>query len=40
NVYIENLPTCGFVAIKFKEDTWSKIKGGSTIKTVFPRDLK
>jgi phosphohistidine phosphatase len=40
NLYIKNLPTCGFVAIKFDTDTWSKITTGTTIKTVFPRDLK
>ena len=40
NKYIDNVPTCGFVIINFKEDQWSKITTGITTKTVFPRDLK
>tara|TARA_B100000795_G_scaffold194471_1_gene148694 strand:- start:5634 stop:6119 length:486 start_codon:yes stop_codon:yes gene_type:complete len=37
---IENLPTCGFVAITFEIDQWSKIITGTTIKKIFPGDLK
>jgi len=40
NKYIDNVPTCGFVEIAFKEDSWSKITTGKTKNTVFPRDLK
>jgi phosphohistidine phosphatase len=40
NKYIENVPTCGFVCIQFMEDQWSNITTGTTIQTVFPRDLK
>jgi len=37
---IENVPTCGYVEIHFEIDSWKKIKKGTTIKTVFPKDLK
>ena len=40
NKYIENVPTCGFVAIQFKEPNWKAISTGTTIQTIFPRDLK
>lgn len=40
NKYIDNLPTCGFVKIEFDADSWTKIKNGETVTTVFPRDLK
>ena len=37
---IDNLPTCGFVKIKFTVDSWKNVNYGSTSKTIFPRDLK
>ena len=40
NKYIDNVPTCGFVMIEFKENSWSEITTGKTVKTLFPRDLK
>ncbi|NND88507.1 MAG: hypothetical protein HKM28_04590 [Flavobacteriaceae bacterium] len=40
NKYIDNLPTCGFVMIDFEVDSWKDISTGSTVKMVFPRDLK
>lgn len=40
SVYIDNLPTCGFVQIKFDSDSWADITTGKTVRTVFPRDLK
>lgn len=40
NKYVENVPTCGFVMIEFKEDSWKDITTGKTVKTIFPRDLK
>lgn len=40
NEYMENLPTCGFVAIKFDVDKWQDIISGETVHRVFPRDLK
>lgn len=38
--HIENVPTTGFVMLKFKEKNWSDITTGITVKTIFPRDLK
>lgn len=40
NEYIDNLPTSGFVKLKFKEDSWNEITTGKTKKLVFPRHLK
>lgn len=40
NKSIENVPTCGFVAIQFREDHWSKITNGITTQVVFPKQLK
>ncbi|MAO07393.1 MAG: histidine phosphatase family protein [Alteromonas sp.] len=40
NKYIDNVPTCGFVKLQFKETQWSKITTGTTENTIFPRDLK
>ncbi len=40
NQYIENVPTCGFVVITFKEDNWKKITSGETTFTIFPKQLK
>jgi len=40
NEYIDNLPTCGFVIIEFKVNSWSAISTGKTTEMVFPRDLK
>ena len=38
--YIENVPTCGVVIIKFNIKKWENLNKGMTLKTVFPRDLK
>ena len=40
NVYIENVPTCGFVQLEFNETSWQDVHSGTTVFTVFPRDLK
>lgn len=40
NRYIENVPTCGFVMLQFDEKNWKDITTGTTVKTIFPRDLK
>ncbi|NNC50254.1 MAG: histidine phosphatase family protein [Flaviramulus sp.] len=40
NLYIENVPTCGVTIIDFNIESWDALKQGSTVKTVFPRDLK
>src|SRR5699024_10286926 len=40
NKHIENIPTCGFVAIEFDEKNWKDVATGKTALTIFPRDLK
>ena len=40
NYYIENVPTCGVVIIKFEALNTISPKKGVIIKTIFPRDLK
>jgi phosphohistidine phosphatase len=40
NEHLENVPTSGFVHLKFEEESWEMIKKGSTIKTIFPKALK
>lgn len=38
--YIDNVPTAGFVSLKFDTDNWQFINKGKIIKTLFPKDLK
>ena len=38
--YIDNVPTSGFVSLKFDTDDWNEIKKGKTEKIIFPKDLR
>ena len=38
--YFDNIPTSGFVSVKFDTDDWKKIKKGKIKKTIFPKDLR
>jgi len=40
DVYIDNVPTAGFVHIEFNNESWDSISNGKTKKILFPRDLK
>ena len=40
DVFIENVPTSGFVALQFDAESWDTINKGKTQKTIFPKDLK
>lgn len=40
NIFIENVPTSGFVSLKFDSDNWQFIDKGTTSKILFPKDLK
>ena len=40
NKYIENVPTSGFVQLQFNENKWASISKGSTIQTIFPKQIK
>lgn len=38
--HIENVPTSGFVHLQFKDTTWESISNGTTVQTIFPKQLK
>jgi phosphohistidine phosphatase len=38
-IFIDNVPTSGFVSINFDTDSWSKISKGKTIKIIVPSDI-
>jgi len=40
SVFIDNVPTSGFVSMQFSTNRWQSISKGRTIKTIFPKDLK
>jgi phosphohistidine phosphatase len=40
DVFIDNVPTAGFVSLQFDTDSWGKIKKGETKKIIFPKKLK
>ena len=40
DVFIENVPTSGFVHMKFESDEWKNINSGKVNKTLFPKNLR
>lgn len=40
DVFIENVPTSGFVHMKFESDEWKNINRGKVNRTVFPKNLR
>lgn len=40
DVFIDNVPTSGFVFLEFNTDDWAKIDRGKTKKILIPKDLK
>ena len=38
--YVDNVTTSGLVWITFEIDVWKELKKGTTVLTIFPRDLK
>ena len=40
DILIDNVPTSGFVSINFDCENWNLLSKGTTVKTLFPRDLK
>jgi phosphohistidine phosphatase len=40
DIFIDNVPTAGFVSLSFTSDSWTNISNGKTKKILFPRDLK
>src|SRR5690606_10632429 len=40
NMYIDNVPTGGLVQLKFDTNDWSAVTKGTTVRTLFPTQLK
>ena len=40
DVFIDNVPTSGFVSLQFDTDHWEKINKGKTQKIIAPKDLE
>ncbi|WP_034058344.1 SixA phosphatase family protein [Lacinutrix jangbogonensis] len=40
DIFIENVPTSGFVKINFEINSWKDLRAGKTDKIVFPKHLK
>lgn len=40
DIFIDNVPTSGFVSLQFDTDNWEKINKGKTKKIIIPKDLK
>lgn len=40
DIFIDNVPTSGFVSLQFETDKWEEINKGKTKKIIIPKDLK
>ncbi len=40
NKHIDNVPTSGLVQLQFDSDDWISIANGTTIQTIFPKQLR
>lgn len=40
DIFIDNVPTSGFVSLEFETDNWKMIAKGKTKKILFPKNLK
>ncbi len=40
DTYIDNVPTSGLTEIQFDVNQWSELKNGTTIETIFPKNLR
>jgi phosphohistidine phosphatase len=40
DIFIDNVPTSGFVSLEFETDNWDKINKGKTKKIIYPKKLK
>ncbi len=40
DIFIDNVPTSGFVSLQFETDNWEEINKGKTKKIIIPKDLK
>ena len=39
STYVDNLPTTGLAQLQFNTDSWASLSGGTTIQTIFPKQL-
>jgi phosphohistidine phosphatase len=37
---IDNVPTTGLVQLAFDTDSWAALAGGTTVRLIFPKQLK
>ena len=40
DIFIDNVPTSGFVSLQFETDHWKNISKGKIKKTIFPKKIK
>jgi phosphohistidine phosphatase len=40
NTYIDNVPTTGLAQLEFDVDSWAALSSGTTIRTLFPNQLR
>lgn len=40
NTYIDNVPTSGLVHLQFGSETWENIEKGTTVQTIFPKQIR
>jgi len=40
NTYIDNVPTSGLVQLRFDIESWKDISSGTTVQTLFPKQLR
>ena len=40
DIWVDNVPTSGFVSLEFDTDNWEKINKGKTKKIIFPKKVK
>jgi len=40
DIFVDNVPTSGFVSLEFETDNWEKISKGKTKKIIFPKKIK
>ena len=40
DIFIDNVPTSGFVSLDLESNNWATISKGKTLKTLFPKELK
>ncbi|MBM6499615.1 SixA phosphatase family protein [Flavobacterium macrobrachii] len=39
NIFVDNVPTSGFVKITFETNSWKNLSNGKTTKVIFPKEI-